>query len=87
LTFDMYNLTVLIFRQLLWRWKAKTRNKGVWLWRYILHANYWRFNGYSFIHSGYFYSASSSPLLFRGAPDTARLLCRSFHAEASQATV
>ena len=30
------------------------------------------------IHSGYLYSASSSPLLFRGAPDTARTLCRSF---------
>jgi len=24
---------------------------------------------YSFIHSGYFYSASSSPLLLKGAPD------------------
>jgi len=24
---------------------------------------------HSFIHSGYFYSASSSPLLLRGAPD------------------
>jgi len=32
----------------------------------------------SFIHSGYFYSASSSPLLLRGAPDTARIPCRSF---------
>ena len=32
----------------------------------------------SFIHSGYFYSAFSSPLLLRGAPDTARILCRSF---------
>ena len=31
-----------------------------------------------FIHSGYFYSASSSPLLLRGAPGTARILCRSF---------
>ena len=31
-----------------------------------------------FIHSGYFYSASSSPLLLRGAPDTARILCRCF---------
>src|SRR6218665_1561613 len=31
----------------------------------------------SFIHSGYFYSDSSSPLLLRGAPDTARILCRS----------
>jgi len=32
----------------------------------------------SFIHSCYFYGASSSPLLLRGAPDTARILCRSF---------
>ena len=32
----------------------------------------------AFIHSGYFYSASSSPLLLRGAPDTARILCQSF---------
>ena len=28
---------------------------------------------HSFIHSGYFYSASSSPLLLIGAPDTARI--------------
>src|SRR6218665_975802 len=32
----------------------------------------------AFIHSHHFYSASSSPLLLRSAPDTARLLCRSF---------
>ena|SRR6218665_2327530 len=32
----------------------------------------------SFIHSGYFYSASSSSQLLRGAPDTAQILCRSF---------
>src|SRR6218665_810407 len=32
---------------------------------------------HSFVHSGYFYSASSSPLHIRGAPDTARILCRS----------
>ena len=32
---------------------------------------------HSFIHSDYFYSASSSPLLLRIAPDTARILCRS----------
>src|SRR6218665_3940368 len=32
----------------------------------------------SFIHSGHFYSASSSPLLLRSDPDTARILCRSF---------
>src|SRR6218665_2607119 len=37
------------------------------------------FSVHSFIHSlGYFYSASSSPLLLRGAPDTARILCLSF---------
>src|SRR6218665_602497 len=33
---------------------------------------------YSFIHSGYFYSATSSPPLLRSASDTARILCRSF---------
>src|SRR6218665_1691043 len=32
----------------------------------------------SSVHSGFFYSASSSPLLPRGAPDTARILCPSF---------
>src|SRR6218665_2628669 len=32
----------------------------------------------SLIHSGYLYSASSSPPLLRGAPDTAGLLCPSF---------
>src|SRR6218665_2261176 len=32
----------------------------------------------SFIHSDYFYSFSSSPLLLRGAPDTARILYRNF---------
>jgi len=31
-----------------------------------------------FIHSGNFYSASSSPLLLRGAPDVAWILCHSF---------
>src|SRR6218665_3980362 len=30
-----------------------------------------------FIHPGYFYSTSSSPLLLRGAPNTARIRCRS----------
>ena len=38
------------------------------------------------IHSGYFYSASSRPLLLRRASDTARILYRGFHAEAPQAT-
>jgi len=33
---------------------------------------------YLFIYSGYFYIAFSSPLLLRGAPDIARILCRSF---------
>src|SRR6218665_247422 len=30
---------------------------------------------YSFIHSGYFYSTSSSPLLLRGTSNTAWILC------------
>jgi len=30
------------------------------------------------IHSDHFYSASLSSLLLRSAPDTARILCRSF---------
>jgi len=33
---------------------------------------------HSFIHSEYLYSASSSPLLLRGASDTSRILCRIF---------
>jgi len=33
---------------------------------------------YSFIHSGYFYRASLSPLLLISAPITSRILCRSF---------
>jgi len=33
---------------------------------------------HSFIHSDHFYSASSSPLPLRGAPDTARILCWNF---------
>src|SRR6218665_1385494 len=39
---------------------------------------------HSFIHSGHFYSAPSSPLLLRGAPVIARigLLHRVFHSEA-----
>ena len=32
----------------------------------------------SFIHSDHFYSASSSTLQLRNAPDTAQILCRSF---------
>src|SRR6218665_2237178 len=31
-----------------------------------------------FIHSDHFYSASSSQVLLRSVPDTARILCRSF---------
>src|SRR6218665_2903350 len=36
-----------------------------------------RLRSSSFIHSDHFYSASSSPLLLRGSPDTALILCRS----------
>ena len=36
----------------------------------------------SFIHSGHFYSAPSSPLLLRGAPDYSTDTASEFHAEA-----
>ena len=37
---------------------------------------------HSFIHSDHFYSASSSPLLLRGAPDYSTDTVSEFHAEA-----
>ena len=37
---------------------------------------------HSFIHSGHFYSAHSSPLLLRGAPDYSTYIVSEFHAEA-----
>jgi len=40
------------------------------------------FFAYSFIHSGHFYSASSSPLLLRGTPDYSVDIVSEFHAEA-----
>jgi len=44
-----------------------------------LYATWDELHQLSFIHSGHFYSAPSSPLLFRGAPDyTAWILYRSF---------
>src|SRR6218665_1844330 len=43
---------------------------------HIININYSAENVGSFIHSKYFYSASSSPLLLRGTPGTARILCR-----------
>src|SRR6218665_204151 len=42
---------------------------------------------YSFIQAIYFYSASSRPLLLRGAPDHSTDTVSEFHAEAPQATV
>ena len=55
-----------------------------WMIRYfILDPHYWLIGW--LIHFGYFYSASSSPILLRGAPDTARILC-GVHAEAPKAT-
>jgi len=46
------------------------------LWLHFLVTTCW--TPYSIIHSVYFYSTSSSPLLLRGAPNTARIPCRSF---------
>ena len=37
---------------------------------------------HSFIHSGHFYSAPSSPLLLRGTPDYSTATVSEFHAEA-----
>ena len=37
---------------------------------------------HSFIHSGHFYSAPSSPLLLRGAPDYSMDTVSEFHPEA-----
>ena len=42
---------------------------------------------HSFIHSDHFYSASSSPLLLRGAPRHRTDTVSEFHVEAPQATV
>jgi len=39
-------------------------------------------NGFSLIHSGHFFSAPSSPLLLRGAPDYSTDTVSEFHAEA-----
>ena len=39
-------------------------------------------SAYNFIHSGHFYSAPSSPLLLRGAPDYSTDTVLEFHAEA-----
>ena len=52
---------------------SNTRQKGILISKGSLH---------SFIHSGYFYSASSSPLLLRGAPDYSTDTVSEFHAEA-----
>src|SRR6218665_2231238 len=39
-----------------------------------------RYHIHSFIHSGHFYSAPSSPLLLRGAPDYSMYTVSEFHA-------
>ena len=40
---------------------------------------------FTFVHSGHLNSASSSPLLLRGAPDYSKDTVSEFHAEAPQA--
>jgi len=39
---------------------------------------------HSFIHSGHFFSAPSSPLLLRGAPDYSTDTVSEFHSEANR---
>src|SRR6218665_1571480 len=41
---------------------------------HLFHCFQAHYHHYSFIHSAYFYSASSSPLQLGGAPDTARIV-------------
>src|SRR6218665_134785 len=48
----------------------------------IIGVNFNRQSCHSFIHSSHFYSASSSPLLLRGAPDYSMDTVLEFHAEA-----
>ena len=48
----------------------------------LIVAFYYTLFVHSFIHSGHFYSASSSPLLLRGAPDYSTDTVSEFHAEA-----
>ena len=45
-------------------------------------SHYEKLYHWSFIHSGHFYSAPSSPLLLRGAPDYSADTVSEFHAEA-----
>src|SRR6218665_2003019 len=49
---------------------------------FLINADYIIYNSkYLFIHSGHFYSAPSSPLLLRGAPDYSTDTVSEFHAE------
>ena len=58
----------------------RSAERGLWWFRLPIQRLCWATHSFirSFIHSGYFYSASSSPLLLRSAPDTAQILFRSF---------
>ena len=56
-------------------WKRKQQRESA-----AKHIKKFRSSLDSFIHSGHFYSAPSSPLPLRGAPDSARM--SEFHAEA-----
>src|SRR6218665_3123284 len=73
-------------------WSGKRENTETGEFCYVCHGNvlscrssvcdtvcqYSTLSVHSFIHSDHFYRASSSPLLLRSGPDTARILCRSF---------
>src|SRR6218665_2065565 len=70
--------------QVLWNFYKDDRDVA---WRLIEERTFWKSaafiwaHPYSFIHSGYFYSVPSSPLLLRGAPDYSTDTVSEFHAE------
>src|SRR6218665_1699892 len=59
-----------------------TRRLLLWLNLGVSLLSNWNKLPHSFIHSGHFYSAPSSPLLLRGAPDYSTDTVSEFHAEA-----
>ena len=76
--------TCLFFSENAWKRCSHTLSSQI-LFISVFYMNFtWIYNT-NVIHSGYLYSTSSSPLLLRGAPDTAYTVSE-FHAKAPQAT-
>jgi len=76
--------TCFFFSENAWKRCSHTLSSQI-LFISVFYMNFtWIYNT-NVIHSGYLYSTSSSPLLLRGAPDTAYTVSE-FHAKAPQAT-